>query len=126
MRARNAGIKKLIIPAHSSYARVSPDQDAIDEYIKQHGVKEAVNTGKVFSLTVVVTGVRVMQKRYTYEQIKARMLRYGKVMLHSDDNVLALRQQMSRLRKEGFIINRIGEIGNIKGYRLAEQPNDRQ
>lgn len=48
MRARNAGIKKLIIPAHSSYARVSPDQDAIDEYIKQHGVKEAVNTGKVF------------------------------------------------------------------------------
>lgn len=49
MRARNAGIKKLIIPAHSSYARVSPDQDAIDEYIKQHGVKEAVNTGKVFS-----------------------------------------------------------------------------
>lgn len=67
-----------------------------------------------------------MQKRYTYEQIKARMIRYGKVMLHSDDNVLALRQQMSRLRKEGFIINRIGEIGNIKGYRLAEQPNDRQ
>lgn len=67
-----------------------------------------------------------MQKRYTYEQIKARMLRYGKVMLHSDDNILALRQQMSRLRKEGFIINRIGEIGNIKGYRLAEQPNDRQ
>lgn len=67
-----------------------------------------------------------MQKRYTYEQIKARMLRYRKVMLHSDDNVLALRQQMSRLRKEGFIINRIGEIGNIKGYRLAEQPNDRR
>lgn len=67
-----------------------------------------------------------MQKRYSYEQIKARMLRYRKVMLHSDDNVLALRQQMSRLRKEGFIINRIGEIGNIKGYRLAEQPNDRQ
>ena len=67
-----------------------------------------------------------MQKRYTYEQIKARILRYGKVMLHSDDNVLALRQQMSRLRKEGFIINQIGEIGNIKGYRLAEQPNDRQ
>lgn len=67
-----------------------------------------------------------MQKRYTYEQIRARMLRYGKVMLHSDDNVLALRQQMSRLRKEGFIINRIGEIGNIKGYRLAEQPNDRR
>lgn len=49
MRARNAEVKKLIMPAHSSYARVSPDQDAIDEYIKQHGVKEAVNTGKVFS-----------------------------------------------------------------------------
>ncbi|WP_201570788.1 hypothetical protein [Psychrobacter nivimaris] len=48
MRARNAGIKKLIIPAHSSYARVSPDQDAIDEYVQQHGVREAVNTGKVF------------------------------------------------------------------------------
>lgn len=67
-----------------------------------------------------------MQKRYTYEQIRTRMLRYKKVMLHSDDNVLVLRQHMSRLRKEGFIVNRIGEIGNIKGYRLAEQPNDRQ
>ena len=67
-----------------------------------------------------------MPKRYTYEQIKARMLKHKKVMLYSDDNVLALRQQMSRLRKEGFIINRIGEIGNIKGYRLAEQPNDKQ
>ena len=67
-----------------------------------------------------------MQKRYTYEQIKARMLKHKKVMLHSDDNVLALSQHMSRLRKEGFIINRIGKIGNIKGYRLAEQPSDKQ
>lgn len=48
MRARNAGIKKLIIPAHSSYARVSPDQAAIDEFYKQHGAKQAENTGKVF------------------------------------------------------------------------------
>lgn len=67
-----------------------------------------------------------MQKRYTYEQIKARILKHKKVMLHSGDNVLTVRQQIYRLRKEGFIINRIGEIGNIKGYRLAEQPNDRQ
>lgn len=67
-----------------------------------------------------------MQKRYSYEQIKARMLKHKKVMLHSDDDVLALRQQIYRSRKEGFVINRIGEIGNIKGYRLAEQPNDRQ
>ena len=67
-----------------------------------------------------------MQKRYKYEQIRARMLKHRKVILHSDDDVLALRQQIYRLRKEGFIINRIGEIGNIKGYRLAEQPNDRQ
>lgn len=67
-----------------------------------------------------------MQKRYTYEQIKARMLKHKKVILHSDDDVLAVRQQIYRLRKEGFIINRIGEIGNIKGYRLAERPNDRQ
>ena len=66
-----------------------------------------------------------MQKRYSYEQIKARMLKNKKVMLHSDDNVPALRQQISRLRKEGFIINRIGDIGNIKGYRLTEQPNNR-
>ena len=67
-----------------------------------------------------------MQKRYSYEHIKARMLKHKKVILHSDDDVLAVRQQIYRLRKEGFIINRIGEIGNIKGYRLAEQPNDRQ
>ena len=32
----------------STYARVSPDQAAIDEFYKQHGAKEAENTGKVF------------------------------------------------------------------------------
>lgn len=47
MRARNAGIKKLIIPAHSSYARVSKDQAAIDKFLKEHGARQAVNTGKV-------------------------------------------------------------------------------
>lgn len=49
MRARNAQIKKLIMPAHSSYARVSKDQAAIDEYLEKHGAKQAVNTGKVYS-----------------------------------------------------------------------------
>lgn len=48
-KARNAGIKKLIMPSHSSYARVSEDQDAIDEHYKKYGAKEAVNTGIVFS-----------------------------------------------------------------------------
>ena len=48
-KARNAGILKLNMPAHSSYPRQSADQDAIEEYIKQHGVKKAVNSGKVFS-----------------------------------------------------------------------------
>lgn len=33
MRQRNAGIKKLRMPAHQSYARVSPNQAEIDEYI---------------------------------------------------------------------------------------------
>ena len=32
----------------STYARFSPDQAAIDEFYKQHGAKEAENTGKVF------------------------------------------------------------------------------
>ena len=32
----------------STYARVSLDQAAIDEFYKQHGAKEAENTGKVF------------------------------------------------------------------------------
>ena len=67
-----------------------------------------------------------MQKRYTYEQIRARMLKHKRVMLHSGDDAQAIRQHVYRLRKEGFIINRIGEIGNIKGYRLAEQPSDKQ
>ena len=49
MRARNAEIKKLIIPAHSSYARVSEDQAAIDKFLKEHGARQAVNTGKVYS-----------------------------------------------------------------------------
>ena len=53
MRARNAEVKKLIMPAHSSYARVSPDQAAIDEYIEKHGVRQAVNTGKVFGFNNV-------------------------------------------------------------------------
>lgn len=67
-----------------------------------------------------------MQKRYSYERIKKRLIKSGKVMIGKNDNALTLRQHVYRLRKEGFIINRIGEIGNIKGYRLAEQPNDRQ
>ena len=41
MRARNAHKR-------STYARVSKDQAAIDEFYKQHGAKEAENTGKVF------------------------------------------------------------------------------
>ncbi|WP_296193715.1 MULTISPECIES: hypothetical protein [unclassified Psychrobacter] len=53
MRARNAGIKKLIMPAHSSYARISKDQAAIDEYIEKYGVRQAVNSGKVFSFNNV-------------------------------------------------------------------------
>ena len=53
MRKRNAGIKKLIMPAHSTYARVSPDQAAIDEYLKKYGARQAVNTGKVFSFNNV-------------------------------------------------------------------------
>lgn len=67
-----------------------------------------------------------MQKRYSYERIKKRLIKSGKVMIGKNDNALTLRQHVYRLRKESFIINRIGEIGNIKGYRLAEQPNDRQ
>ena len=53
MAARNAGIKKLIMPEHSTYARVSKDQAAIDEYIEKYGVRQAVNTGKVFSFNSV-------------------------------------------------------------------------
>lgn len=53
MAARNAGIKKLIMPAHSSYARISKDQAAIDEYIEKYGVRQAVNSGKVFSFNNV-------------------------------------------------------------------------
>ncbi|MGP5547833.1 hypothetical protein [Psychrobacter alimentarius] len=51
MRQRNAGIKKLRMPAHQSYARVSPNQAEIDEYIAKHGVRQLTkedNTGKVF------------------------------------------------------------------------------
>lgn len=53
MGARNAEVKKLIMPAHSSYARVSRDQAAIDEYIEKHGVRQAVNSGKVFGFNNV-------------------------------------------------------------------------
>ncbi len=65
-----------------------------------------------------------MQHRYKYEQIKKRMLSYGKVMLSSDDDVTALRQHIYALRKNGFVINRIGDRGNIKGYQLIEAPEE--
>lgn len=53
MAARNAGIKKLIMPEHSTYARVSKDQAEIDEYLKKYGARQAVNSGKVFSFNNV-------------------------------------------------------------------------
>ena len=40
MAARNAGIKKLIMPEHSTYARVSKDQAEIDEYLKRYGARQ--------------------------------------------------------------------------------------
>ena len=49
MRARNAGIYKTPLANTQAYARVSKDQAAIDEYIAQHGARQAVNSGKVFS-----------------------------------------------------------------------------
>lgn len=56
MRAKNAEVKKLIMPAHSSYARVSPDQAAIDKFLKEHGARQAVNTGKVMKFNGWVGG----------------------------------------------------------------------
>lgn len=56
MRARKAGIKKLIMPAHSSYARVSPDQEAIDKFLKEHGARQAVNTGRIMKFNGWVGG----------------------------------------------------------------------
>lgn len=53
MAARNAGIKKLIMPEHSTYARASKDQAEIDEYLKRYGARQAVNSGKVFSFNNV-------------------------------------------------------------------------
>ena len=53
MAARNAGIKKLIMPEHSTYARVSKDQVEIDKYLKRYGARQAVNSGKVFSFNNV-------------------------------------------------------------------------
>ena len=56
MRARKAEVKKLIMPAHSSYARVSPDQEAIDKFLKEHGARLAVNTGKIMKFNGWVGG----------------------------------------------------------------------
>lgn len=56
MKPRKAGIKKLIMPAHSSYAQVSADQAAIDKYLKEHGARQAVNTGKIMKFNGWVGG----------------------------------------------------------------------
>lgn len=50
MKARNAGITRINLPPMSSYARVSDDQKAIDEYLEKYGARQltvADNTGKV-------------------------------------------------------------------------------
>lgn len=67
-----------------------------------------------------------MAERYSYEQIKASMLEHKKILLSDDDDVLALRQHIYALRKDGFVVKRIGEIGDIEGYELVEKPNDKQ
>lgn len=65
-----------------------------------------------------------MAKKTMYERVKLDLEDKGKAMANDFKNKGSFRKQIYRLKKDGFIIERIGERGNIKGYQLAQAPED--
>ena len=61
-----------------------------------------------------------MKKIYSNQAIKSELVASGKIMISNSDNVMALRNHICRLRKQGFVIRRVGKIGDIKGYELID------
>lgn len=60
------------------------------------------------------------------EKIKQHLRITGYVLTSSFNNEKSFKDAVSRLRKEGYELNRIREFGENVGYKLTNNPNDRQ
>ncbi len=60
------------------------------------------------------------------EKIKQHLRITGYVLTSSFNNEKSFKDAVSRLRKEGYELKRVKEFGKNVGYKLANNPNDRQ
>lgn len=67
-----------------------------------------------------------MAKQTTYERVKSDLAQKGKVMVKEFKKTGSLRNQLYKLKKEGWELKRIGERGDIKGYQLIQTPEECQ
>lgn len=60
------------------------------------------------------------------EKIKQHLRITGYVLTSSFNNEKSFKDAVSRLRKEGYELKRVKEFGKNVGYKLTNNPNDRQ
>ena len=60
------------------------------------------------------------------EKIKQHLRITGYVLTGSFNNEKSFKDAVSRLRKEGYELKRVKEFGKNVGYKLINNPNDRQ
>lgn len=60
------------------------------------------------------------------EKIKQHLRITGYVLTSSFNNEKSFKDAVSRLRKEGYELKRIKEFDKNVGYKLTNNPNDRQ
>lgn len=60
------------------------------------------------------------------EKIKQHLRITGYVLTSSFNNEKSFKDAVSRLRKEGYELKRVKEFGKDVGYKLTNNPNDRQ
>lgn len=60
------------------------------------------------------------------EKIKQHLRITGYVLTSSFNNEKSFKDAVSRLRKEGYELKRVKEFGKDVGYKLTNNPNDKQ
>ena len=63
-----------------------------------------------------------MANKTIYERVRLDLENKGKAMASDFKNRGSFRNQIYKLKKDGFVIERIGERKDIKGYRLLQSP----
>jgi len=63
-----------------------------------------------------------MANQTIYERVKLDLTKKGRVRVKDFKKTGSLRNQLYKLKKEGWELKRIGERGNIKGYQLIQTP----